>query len=161
MNQVYLLLGANLGARELQLQHARLHIEESIGKLANSSHLYETEAWGVTDQPTFINQVLLVETVYSPQEILRRTQLIEDKLGRIRTEKWGARVIDIDILYFNADIINEENLFIPHPLLQERNFVLIPLSEIAPQFIHPILGQTNQSLLYNSPDSSVVHLLNN
>lgn len=160
MNQIYLLLGANLGTPVLQLLHARQHIETSIGKITKASHLYETEAWGLVDQPTFVNQVILVETALSATETLEKTQYIENQLGRIRAEKWGARLIDIDILYYNAEIIKDDNLLVPHPLLQERNFVLIPLNEIAPQFVHPILGITNESLLHKSSDTAIVNILN-
>ena len=97
------------------------------------SSVYETEAWGVTDQPKFLNQVIKIETALSPQQVLQEIQRIEEKLGRVRLAMWGARVIDIDILYFNELNVKQEQLIIPHPYIADRKFTLIPLCEIAPE----------------------------
>ncbi|QQT24544.1 2-amino-4-hydroxy-6-hydroxymethyldihydropteridine diphosphokinase [Sphingobacterium spiritivorum] len=159
MNQTYLLLGANLGEPLVMLAEARIQIEHHIGRLTSLSGLYESEAWGLEDQPNFINQVIKVETMLSPDDLLKQTQKIETKLGRIRHEKWGARIIDIDILYYNNSCIHQENLIIPHPYIQERNFVLAPLTEIAADFEHPVLHKTNLVLFQNCKDSLFVNIL--
>lgn len=153
MNQVFLLLGANLGEPMQQLSAAREQLQNSVGKVISKSSIYTSEAWGVTDQPTFLNQALLLETNLSPLETLDAIQEIEIKLGRVRLTKWGARIIDIDILYFNDLIYEDANLTIPHPLIQDRNFVLIPLNEIAPMNIHPKLQTSNHDLLLSCTDT--------
>lgn len=160
MNKVFLLLGANLGNPATQLAKALDKIESQVGKIEVCSSLYESEAWGVTDQPTFLNQVALVSTSLPPLDILDTIQTIENNLGRVRLSKWGARVIDIDILYFNHDCIQHERLVVPHPYLPDRRFVLVPLSEIAPSFTHPKLGLTTIDLLTQCEDSLDVHLYN-
>lgn len=160
MNKVFLLLGANLGNPATQLAKALEKIESVVGKIEACSSLYESEAWGVTDQPGFLNQVALVSTSLSPLDVLNKIQAIEDNLGRVRISKWGARVIDIDILYFNYDCIQHERLIVPHPYLPDRRFVLVPLSEIAPSFTHPKLGITTVDLLAKCEDNLGVHLYN-
>lgn len=152
MNTVFLLLGANLGDPVQQLAKAVRHIEEAVGTVVALSKIYQSEAWGVTDQPAFLNQALQVETKLSPLETLAVTQHIEQQLGRVRLTKWGARLIDIDILYYNSVTHEDEQLTLPHPLLQERKFVLVPLNEIAPTYIHPKLKTTNQQLLLSCID---------
>lgn len=152
MNTVFLLLGANLGDPVQQLAKAVQYIEEKIGVIVALSQCYESEAWGLTDQPIFLNQALQVETPYGALETLAIAQEIEHKLGRVRHTKWGARLIDIDLLYFNNIIMEEEQLNLPHPLIQDRKFVLIPLNEIAPSFIHPKLKASNQDLLLSCLD---------
>jgi len=132
MNLMYLLLGANLGYPLKQLQLANLEIESRVGQLIKKSSVYESEAWGITDQPIFLNQVLLVNTQLSSDKALKVIMEIEEDLGRIRKIKWGSRLMDIDILYFNTEIVDKKNLKIPHPYIQERNFTLVPLEEIAP-----------------------------
>jgi len=160
MNKVFLLLGANLGNPATQLAKALEKIESQVGKIEVCSSLYESEAWGVTDQPKFLNQVALVSTSLPPLDILDTIQTIENNLGRVRLSKWGARVIDIDILYFNHVCIQHERLVVPHPYLPDRRFVLVPLSEIAPSFTHPKLGLTTIDLLTQCEDSLDVHLYN-
>src|SRR5690606_18603079 len=113
-------------------------------------------AWGVTEQPTFLNQVVLVSTPLPPISVLDCIQSIENRLGRLRLTKWGARVIDIDILYFNKINIHHERLIVPHPHLPERRFVLVPLVEIAPAFVHPELGMTTTDLLAQCKDPLIV-----
>jgi len=158
MNKVFLLLGANLGSPAQQLAKALIEIESQIGKVEACSSLYESEAWGVTDQPVFLNQVALISTDLSPLDVLDNIQAIENNLGRVRLSKWGARVIDIDILYFNHDRIQHDRLIVPHPYLPDRRFVLVPLAEIAPSFTHPELGITTVDLLTQCEDDLEVRL---
>ena len=142
LQMVYLLLGSNLGNRKEILDKAIKLLSQKVGVVILQSKDYETSPWGVTDQPDFLNLVVSIQTRLKPLQILEITQSIENQLGRIRKEKWGARLIDIDILFYGNEIIDEPNLKIPHPLLQERDFTLSPLAEIAPDFVHPVLGKT-------------------
>lgn len=142
LQMVYLLLGSNLGNRKEILDKAIKLLNQKVGIIISQSKDYETAPWGVTDQPDFLNLVVSIQTRLKPLQILEITQSIENQLGRIRKEKWGARLIDIDILFYGNEIIDEPNLKIPHPLLQERDFALSPLAEIAPDFVHPVLGKT-------------------
>ncbi|TDS17172.1 2-amino-4-hydroxy-6-hydroxymethyldihydropteridine diphosphokinase [Sphingobacterium paludis] len=160
MNKVFLLLGANLGEPLAQLHSAAAAIKNRIGSINQESRIYASEAWGVLDQPPFLNQVLDVNTELSALSVLDRIQEIEHDLGRRRLEKWGARLIDIDILYYNDEIIQQERLSVPHPYIAQRKFTLIPLVEIAADFIHPILLETNESLLTACDDALKVQLLN-
>lgn len=153
MNTAYLLLGSNLKNPEQQLFSARNLIAAEMGEILKTSSLYTTAAWGNTDQPDFLNQVIVVNTYFSAETLMETILKIEKNMGRIRTQKNAPREIDIDILFFNNDIINLPELIIPHPLLQERKFVLIPLSEIAPNYKHPILLKTTQELLEICTDS--------
>lgn len=155
---VFLLLGANLGEREVTLAKATQLISERIAPVTAQSHLYETAPWGVTDQPAFLNQVLKIETILSPEEVLAQTLDIEKQLGRERRLRWGARVIDIDMLYFDNVVLETEYLHLPHPRLHQRRFTLVPLVEIAPDFIHPVLYKTNQQLLNECTDKSQVNV---
>jgi 2-amino-4-hydroxy-6-hydroxymethyldihydropteridine diphosphokinase len=139
---VYLLLGSNLGNRKEILDKAIELISQKVGVIISQSKDYETKPWGVTDQPDFLNLAISVYTALKPLEILEQTQAIENQLGRVRKEKWGARLIDIDMMFYGNEIIDEPNLKVPHPLMQERDFALIPLAEIAPDFVHPVLGKT-------------------
>ena len=152
VNRVYLLLGSNLGNRHQLLETAIVHISERIGNISQSSGLYETAAWGKTDQPAFINQVVEVNTSISPQELLQKIQEIENQMGRIRYEKWGERIIDIDILYYADLVLDEENIKVPHPEIAKRMFTLAPLVEIAAGYRHPIFKKTNQELLTECAD---------
>jgi len=156
---VYLLLGSNLGDRLQIMRAARKLIGMEIGHIVSASSIYETAPWGVLDQPSFLNQVLEVATEMTPEEVLRIILDIEHELGRIRYERWGARVIDIDILYFESLVVDTARLTIPHPRLHERRFTLAPLSEVAPNFIHPILNKNSEQLLAECIDTSEVKLL--
>ncbi|GAB2525113.1 2-amino-4-hydroxy-6-hydroxymethyldihydropteridine diphosphokinase [Spirosoma aerophilum] len=151
-----LLLGANLGDRVQTLRQAVDLISERVGPVVRQSGLYETAPWGVTDQPAYLNQVLTVETALIPEDVLVQTQAIEQELGRVRLEKWGARVIDIDILYYAQLILQTERLTIPHPFLHQRRFTLVPLAEIAPDFMHPVLQKTTVELLDQCEDKGEV-----
>ena len=153
---VFLLLGSNLGERLQIMQSSAGLIEERVGIIQSSSSIYETAPWGVLDQPVFLNQILEVQTALMPEEVLRIILEIEHELGRIRYERWGARVIDIDILYFSDLILDSARLTLPHPRLHERRFTLIPLNEIAPDFIHPLLLKTNKELLDECTDPGAV-----
>ena len=142
LQAVHLLLGSNLGNRKEILDKAIELIIQKIGVIISQSKDYETKPWGVTDQPDFLNLAIAIHTKLKPLEILEQTQAIENQLGRVRKEKWGARLIDIDLIFYGNEIIDEPNLKVPHPLMQERDFALIPLAEIAPDFVHPVLGET-------------------
>lgn len=148
----YLLLGSNLGNRKQILKNAATNIEAKIGSISVYSSIYETLAWGFEEQPAFLNQVIVVTTKLNPHQLLSTINNIETELGRVRHEKWGERLIDIDILYFDNLIVNTENLVIPHPEIANRRFTLIPLVEIAARFTHPILGKTQTELLANCKD---------
>jgi len=152
MNKAYLLTGGNLGNRELNLSLALDHITESCGKVTNQSSVYETAAWGPVTQPDYLNQVLEIETPLSPAELMQQLLKIEKHLGRHREERYGARTIDIDILFFNNLTVDEDDLIIPHPRLYTRRFVLVPLNEIAPGLVHPILQLTINELLIKCAD---------
>ena len=154
--QVFLLLGSNLGDRPLVLKSAREKVAEKVGALIKESSIYETAPWGLPDQPSFLNQVIEIETEMAPEDVLRNILDIEHELGRIRYERWGARVIDIDILYYKDRILDSARLTLPHPRIQDRRFTLIPLSEIAPGFIHPLLQKTSIQMLSETGDNSEV-----
>ena len=138
---VYISLGSNLGNRENYLAKTRNFLNK-IGKIKKKSSLIETKAWGKTNQPDFLNQVILIEIELSPEKLLQKCHEIENKLGRERKEKWSERTIDIDILFYDNLVLNRKNLIIPHPYIAEREFVLKPLNEIATDFVHPLLGLT-------------------
>ena len=155
---IILLLGANLGDRTQTLHRAIGLIAERVGVVLKQSSLYETAPWGVTDQPSYLNQVLAVETDLDPQEVLEQTQAIEQELGRVRLDKWGARVVDIDILYYDQLVLQTDTLTIPHPYLHQRRFTLVPLSEIAPDFMNPMVKKTSMELLAACEDDGEVTL---
>jgi 2-amino-4-hydroxy-6-hydroxymethyldihydropteridine diphosphokinase len=127
-------------------------IENQIGKCINQSKLYTTKAWGNTNQNDFLNQVLIIETEFLPENCLEIILNIEQSLGRTRTEKWGPRTIDMDILFYNSAIVDNTNLQIPHPYLHLRSFTLLPLNELMPNFVHPVLKQTINDLLLHCKD---------
>jgi len=153
---IYLLLGSNLGDKRNNLVKARKLIEDLVGIIDKSSSIYETDAWGKVLQPTFLNQVVKISSWLTPEDLLVAIQQIEISLGRIRHEKWGERTIDIDILYYSGQIIKLPNLVIPHPEIQFRRFTLIPLAEISPQLIHPVLQKSNKQLLILCADNLAV-----
>ncbi len=152
MNSVYLLIGGNLGDRIENLVTASSLIEAELGKIIKTSSIYQTASWGITEQPEFLNQVLLVKTNLPAKKLMQLILSIENKMGRIRSQKNASRVIDIDILFFNDEIINQSNLTIPHPEIQNRRFVLVPLNEIASGLIHPVFKQSIKNLLSTTND---------
>ena len=153
MNQAYLLIGGNQGNRHRFLQQSIEEIRLHCGKIVSLSSVYETAAWGKEDQPPFLNQALELETVLEPLELLVCLLEIEKTMGRERTVKFGPRIIDIDILFFNDWILDMDRLTIPHPQLANRRFALEPLNEIAPRWMHPVLHQTVHRLLMDCKDS--------
>lgn len=153
MTKLYLLLGGNLGDKKSVFAEARMILEKVVGKITAQSALYETEPWGFDSEDLFWNQVLEITTVLSPDEVLQQTQNAETGLGRIRkANQYASRIIDIDILFYGELIINQANLIVPHPRIQERKFTLIPLCEIAPDLIHPVFQKNIRQLLDECTD---------
>ncbi|MBI5373004.1 MAG: 2-amino-4-hydroxy-6-hydroxymethyldihydropteridine diphosphokinase [Sphingobacteriales bacterium] len=152
MNTAYLLTGSNMGDRAGFLSGALQLIREQCGPVPSVSSIYETAAWGKTDQPAFLNQALQLHTALNARQLIRRLLKIEKQLGRVRKEKYGPRLIDIDILLFNDEVHHYELLKLPHPELPNRRFALLPLSEIAAELLHPVSGKTIRQLLAACPD---------
>jgi 2-amino-4-hydroxy-6-hydroxymethyldihydropteridine diphosphokinase len=159
MNKVFLLIGGNMGDRLQNLHQAIALLAATCGPVTQQSAVYETAAWGKTDQASFLNQALLLNTLLTPQELITTILSVEEQLGRRRMEKNGPRVIDIDIIFYNDLVMHEPHLTIPHPQLQNRRFVLIPLIEIAPDFVHPVLRKTLTELLSECRDDLAVNKL--
>ena len=155
---VYLLLGSNLGDRAGTMTKATAQLAEHHFEIVNRSSFYETQPWGIEDQPVFLNMVVVGWWRSTARSLLELCLEIEQLLGRVRNRKWGERIIDIDILYFGQQVIDDRDLRVPHPGIPERRFTLVPLSEIAPDFIHPISQQSNRELLESCPDQSGVNL---
>lgn len=147
MQDIYLLLGTNLGNRTRNLQIAKEKLITHQLTIKRESQIYETDAWGIEDQPSFLNQVVIIDSRKSPQRILNIAKIIEADMGRVANEKWAQRLIDIDILYFNDIVLEEDELSLPHPEIQNRRFTLEPLAEMEPQGIHPLLKKTHSELL--------------
>jgi 2-amino-4-hydroxy-6-hydroxymethyldihydropteridine diphosphokinase len=153
MNTCYLLLGGNLGDKEQTLKQAIVLLEQKLGSTAKKSNIFITAAWGNKNQPEFYNQAIAINTVLSPIDLLTEILKAEEQLGRTRNnDKWQERVIDIDILFYNDDIIDLPELKIPHPFIQERKFVLVPMNEIAGNYVHPKLKKTISTLLLECKD---------
>jgi 2-amino-4-hydroxy-6-hydroxymethyldihydropteridine diphosphokinase len=153
MGTAHLLIGGNLGDRKVNLLTAISLINELCGPLTRSSSIYETEAWGKTDQPSFLNQALEISTSLNARQLMRKILTIEKEMGRVRMEKLGPRIIDIDILLYENEIHDLRFLKIPHPEMHNRRFVLVPLAEIDPTLQHPVLKKTIAELLEECPDN--------
>ena len=159
MAKVYLGLGSNQEPRVDFLRTAERYIHQFIGDIVDRSSDYETEPWGVKDQPTFINNVIEVTSFHNPHVIMSCIEKIEYSMGRVRGRKWGERNIDIDILFYENMTLESPKLTIPHPFLSERIFVLAPMREINNMFIHPILKKTIEELYLASRDQSAARIL--
>lgn len=144
MNEViaYLGLGTNLGDRQANLREALRLLTQGPGlRLLHCSQVYETEPWGVTEQPRFLNCVAEVEASLEPEPLLARCKEVEERLGRVPGPRWGPRLIDVDILLYGDEVVELPDLEIPHPRLHLRAFALVPLAELAPSAVHPVLGR--------------------
>ena len=161
MKEVILHLGSNIHERTYFLNLAKKLIQKEIGVIKVSSKLYETEAWGLKDQSDFLNLAHIVETILSPSQVLEKVKAIEDQIGREEVTRWGPRCIDIDILFYENQIVETEKLTIPHPMLENRNFVLIPLLEIAGDYIHPVFNKSIEELYIESTDECEVWIYEN
>lgn len=156
VHRAYILLGSNLNDRHAQIQAAERFIQAGAGKIIQQSSLYETAPWGKTDQPDFLNKILAIETAHTPMELLDKLLEIELKMGRERKERWDARLIDIDILFYDDLVYSDARLVIPHPGIAHRKFTLVPLIEIIPDFIHPVFNKNLRELLTNCEDPGTV-----
>ena len=156
MNIVFLQLGSNLGEREVLLQDAIIAIEDRVGLVVEKSKVYESVPWRVEGQENYLNQMLKVKTKMLADDVLSIVLDIEKELGRIRIEKWGERLIDIDIIFYNDSIIETPDLCVPHKHLHERMFVLTPLHNIAPEMVHPKYNKTIEELLNMCKDTELV-----
>jgi len=150
---VFLSTGSNQGNSIANLNLTNILLSQQIGLVKNTSSFYKTSAWGKTNQPDFINQCIEIITPFPPKMLMQKILQIEKQLGRVRYEKWGPRTIDIDILLFDNIILRDDNLVIPHPQMNNRNFVLAPLSELAPSLIHPSLKKTMKQLANETSDA--------
>lgn len=158
-NGIYLLLGSNLGDRKKNIATGIASIKKEIGEIVKSSSLYETQPWGETPTETFYNQMIMVKSMASPENLLVKILKIETSMGRIRDKKWENRIIDIDIIFYRSEIFNSENLTIPHPQFIHRNFAILPMLELAPDFVHPILKLSIDEIYLNSTDTGEIILL--
>jgi 2-amino-4-hydroxy-6-hydroxymethyldihydropteridine diphosphokinase len=162
MNTAFLLLGSNQGHRQELLHQACRWLQETVGSITRASSLYESEPWGFAAPNWFLNQVLEIHTQWPPEQLLSITQHIEKRLGRREKpahERYASRPIDIDILFYNHQVMHTPALTLPHPRLHERRFTLLPLCELAPNLLHPVLHKTAADLLLQCPDTGIVRLL--
>jgi 2-amino-4-hydroxy-6-hydroxymethyldihydropteridine diphosphokinase len=160
MNISYLLIGGNEGDRSAHLAAARDNITQMAGTIRRSSSIYQTAPWGRSNQPDFFNQALQLETRLDASTLMMVLLQIEEKMGRRRLDKYGSRIIDIDILFFNDALVRQPDLVIPHPEIPNRRFVLVPMNEIAPAYRHPGLNRSMEELLAVCTDPLNVQKLN-
>jgi 2-amino-4-hydroxy-6-hydroxymethyldihydropteridine diphosphokinase len=152
-------LGSNLGDRVATIRQAVRLLKDRGISISKVSRFYETPPWGLVDQPAFVNAVGLGATSLKPQDVLRTCKKIEADLGRVRRDRWGPREIDVDLLWYNDEVIGDPDLEVPHPRLHERAFVLVPLEDVAPDWRHPTLGMTASQLLESVPGKEDVRPL--
>ncbi len=155
-NSVVLSLGGNVGDVKQSFMRSIDFLKKEVGEVVLISPIYQTKAWGVENQPDFLNQVLVLNSKLNPQKVLEKCLDIELRLGRVRKQKWFERNIDIDMLFYNDEIIDSPNLTIPHPYVHKRNFVLYPLADVLPNFKHPLLGESMEELKKECDDSMAV-----
>ena len=158
---VFVLLGSNLGDREHLVNQACNMIGERCGEIVAKSRLYESEPWGFKSEHWFLNQVVKIETSLSPDALMQTLLEIEKELGRDRItphKGYVSRPIDLDILYFGNEIIDTQMVVVPHPRLHQRRFTLLPLCDVAPDFVHPVMNKTNLQLLDECQDAGKVHI---
>ena len=148
----YISLGGNIGNTLEIFQNALLAIEKKMGKIIQKSSIYQTAAWGKEDQNDFLNQVILIETSFDAKKLLDSLLTIELLFERKRIERWGPRTLDLDLLSFDNQIENSKSLVLPHPRIQERKFILVPLAELNPNWVHPMLRKSASELLDNCAD---------
>ena len=161
MERVYLCLGGNVGDTRQYLEQAIGLIDSRIGRVTAKSAIYQSEPWGFKAEQMFLNQVVIAETELAPNAVIEQCLQIETELGRARSGNgYEPRTIDIDIIFFGNQKINQPNLIVPHPLMHRRNFVLQPLCNVAPDFVHPIFGLTVKQLVAVCDDKAVVKMLN-
>ena len=152
----YILIGGNIGDPFNNLRMAKELMSEQCGTIIKESSIYQTAAWGLTDQPEFLNQVIILSTTLNPEILMRSLLSVEETMGRKRNIKFGPRIIDLDILLIDDFLIESELLNVPHPALQKRKFALIPLNEVAPDLVHPVENKTINKLLTDCKDELVV-----
>ena len=158
LNKAYLLIGGNMGNRLANIDKAVNLLQKHIGNIIARSSVYETAPWGIKQQSSFLNLAVEIDTEYQAGDLMRLLLKIEAEMGRIRQEKYGPRTIDLDIIFFNQEVVETAELIIPHKEMQNRRFVLQPLSEIAPLLVHPVLKKTVLQLLEECPDDSEVSI---
>ena len=156
---VYLSIGSNLGDSKRIIDQSISQIDQNIGTLQKRSSLYKTQAWGKENQDDFLNACIIIDTELDCESVLKLCQLIEKNIGRKKTEHWGPRQIDIDIIFYENECIDNKALNIPHPLMHKRRFVLEPLNEIASDKLHPIMNKSVASLLKDLKDSKTTQIL--
>ena len=159
-HRIFVLLCSNEGDAEHNLRIAREKIAAQVGAILQESSCYRSAAWGIEEQPDFLNQVLEIASALSPEALLDSILSVEREMGRVRIRKWGPRLIDIDLLFYGAEVRDTPSLTLPHPGIPERRFTLVPLSELAPEFIHPVLHKTIAQLLKACKDPLEVSKLN-